>query len=299
MVKPKHQGGYTARHVELCERTLVTLLRGLGPWKQGVFLAGGLVPRYLIPHGRDAAHDPPSHAGTTDVDLVIDLALLANVEAYRRLEQNLKSLGLERVTNDDGNAQHFSWRKPVGDGITIVVDLLCDAGIADGGQVTMLPGERRLTALNVPGAHLVIDDYVQITLTAELLDNRGVATEHVRVANIVPFVVLKALAYEDRLEEKDAYDLVYCLMHYGAGPESVAEQFVDRLIRYPDESLWSRAIEILRDRFATDERVTGARKDGPHSYARFLADPGRQELAARHRQDAAAVVERFLRRLDS
>ena len=26
-MKPKHQGGYTALHAELCERTLVTLLQ--------------------------------------------------------------------------------------------------------------------------------------------------------------------------------------------------------------------------------------------------------------------------------
>jgi hypothetical protein len=41
-VKPKHQGGYAALHADLCERTLVTLLRGLGPWKAGIYLAGGL-----------------------------------------------------------------------------------------------------------------------------------------------------------------------------------------------------------------------------------------------------------------
>ena len=49
-MKPKHQGGYTT----LCERTLVTLLRGLRPWKQGIYVIEGLVPRYLIPTALDA-----------------------------------------------------------------------------------------------------------------------------------------------------------------------------------------------------------------------------------------------------
>jgi len=53
-MKPEHQGGYTALHTELCERTLVTLLRGLGPWKAGIYVIGGLVPRYLIPRSDDA-----------------------------------------------------------------------------------------------------------------------------------------------------------------------------------------------------------------------------------------------------
>jgi hypothetical protein len=296
-VKPKHQGGYTALHAELCERTLVTVLRGLGPWKTGVYLAGGLVPRYLIARPPEG-HPGPPHAGTTDVDLVLDLQVLASVDAYRRLEQNLRALGFVRGTNDEGRVQHFSWRKPVGDGVTVVVDLLCDADLGEGGQVAELPGERRLSALKIPGAHLVVADHVEVELTAALLDERGVATETVRVANVVPFVVLKALAYEDRFEEKDAYDLIYCLMHFGGGPEDVAAQFVERLERWPDEPLLPRAVEILRTRFASDEQTPGARKDGPISYARFLADPGRRDLDARHRQDAAAVVELFLRALE-
>ena len=297
-MKPKHQGGYTALHAELCERTLVTLLRGLGPWKTGVYLAGGLVPRYLIARPTEGQPGPPPHAGTTDVDLVLDLQVLASVAAYRRLEQNLKALGFVRGTNDEGRVQHFSWRRPVGGGVTVVVDLLCDADLGEGGQIADLPGERRLSALKIPGAHLVVEDHVEVELTATLLDERGVATETVRVANIVPFIVLKALAYEDRFEEKDAYDLVYCLMHFGRGPEDVAAQFAERLARWPGEPLLPRAVEILRARFASDERTAGARKDGPISYARFLADPGRRDLDARHRQDAAAVVELFLRSLD-
>lgn len=113
----------------------MTLLRGLGPWKAGVYLAGGLVPRYLIRPRADAEDGPPPHAGTTDVDLVLDLEVLPTVDAYRRLEQNLRALGFVRGTNDEGRVQHFSWRKPVGGGVTVVVDLLCDAAPAEGGRV--------------------------------------------------------------------------------------------------------------------------------------------------------------------
>src|SRR6266496_465723 len=231
-MKPSHQGGYTERHTELCERTLVTLLRGLGPWKDGVYVAGGLVPRYLIPGSPARTTTPPLYVGTTDVDLVLDLDVLADIDAYRRLEQNLRTLGFERGTNDDGQAQHFSWRKPVGGSVTVVVDLLCDADIGEGGRVQRLPGERRLSALKIPGAHLVVRDHIAIDLTAALLDERGIATETVRIANIVPFLVLKALAYDDRFERKDAHDMIYCLMHYGERPTAVATLFADRLQRW-------------------------------------------------------------------
>ena len=47
---------------------------------------------YLISRASVGQPSPPPHAGTTDVDLVLDLQLLSTIEAYRRLEQNLKVL---------------------------------------------------------------------------------------------------------------------------------------------------------------------------------------------------------------
>ena len=78
MVKPATIDGYADQYTVNCERVLVTLLRGLGPWKESVFLVGGLTPRYLIPARPPAV---PAHAGTLDVDIVIDLQILTNTEA--------------------------------------------------------------------------------------------------------------------------------------------------------------------------------------------------------------------------
>lgn len=294
--KPKHHAGYTPRHAQVCEQTLVLLLRGLGPYRKGMYLVGGLVPRYLIPGPVGPTGPQPS--GTTDVDLVLDLRLLATVEAYRTLEQNLKALGFERGRNEEGNVQHHSWRKPIDPKVTVVVDLLRDAPLGEGGQVERLPDERRVAALKVPGAHLAVRDHVEVPVTVELPDDRGTATETVRVAGIVPFLVLKALAYEDRFEQKDAHDIVYVLWHYGSGPADVAREFADRLARWPDEPLLGRAIDILRRCFATDEKTPGYRKDGPASYAGFWADPGQPDEFARRRREAAGVVESFLQELD-
>ena len=48
MVKPATIDCYNDQYTVECERVLVTLLRGLGPWKESVFLVGGLTPRYLV-----------------------------------------------------------------------------------------------------------------------------------------------------------------------------------------------------------------------------------------------------------
>lgn len=75
MAKPATFDGYSDQYTLACERVLLTLLRGLGPWKDSVYLVGGLTPRYLVP-----ARPPvvPAHAGTLDVDIVMDLQILAD-----------------------------------------------------------------------------------------------------------------------------------------------------------------------------------------------------------------------------
>jgi hypothetical protein len=51
---------------------LVTVLGNIGPWAQRVYLAGGLAPRYLI---SQLPADVPPHVGSTDVDLIISVAV--------------------------------------------------------------------------------------------------------------------------------------------------------------------------------------------------------------------------------
>ncbi len=97
MNKPATFTGYSDQYTLDCERVLVTLLRGLGPWKESVYLIGGLTPRYLVTASQSA--NPP-HAGTLDVDIVIDLQILADTAGYQTLEQNLqrmRSRGIERM----------------------------------------------------------------------------------------------------------------------------------------------------------------------------------------------------------
>lgn len=95
MVKPATLDGYTDQYTLDCERVLITLLRGLGPWKDSVFLVGGLTPRYLV---KARPPDVPPHAGTQDVDIVIDLQILADTDAYHTLEDNLRKLSAPRTT---------------------------------------------------------------------------------------------------------------------------------------------------------------------------------------------------------
>ena len=67
-----HRTDYDLYATDRCERVLLTLLGDVGPWSERIYLAGGLAPRYLVGRLPDGVG---AHVGTTDVDLIIGLAL--------------------------------------------------------------------------------------------------------------------------------------------------------------------------------------------------------------------------------
>ena len=226
MVKPATFEGYSNQYTVDCERVLVTLLRGLGPWKESVFLVGGLTPRYLV---RARPPEVPAHAGTLDVDIVIDLQILADTAGYHTLEENLRALGFERSMNDRGQRFSWRWQTRTENGALMVVELLADAPEIASGRVEPLPTEGNISALNIPHSSIVFDMHNVAEIRAELLGDAGIAVEEVKHANLVSFTCLKALAFDQRFERKDAHDLIYCIEHAGEGLDGAAEMFREAL----------------------------------------------------------------------
>ena len=265
MTKPKTFDAYNGAVTEAAERVLVTLLRGFGPWKDTVFLVGGLTPRYLV-----AARPPevPQHAGTGDVDVVVDVAILTDTEAYSTLEENLHAMGFERGTNENGVKVSWRWEARLETGATMVLEFLAEHPELGGGKVKVLPTEGNVSALNIPHASMVFDLHDTTELTAELLNGGGLATEVVRYANIVSFTCLKAFAFDHRNARKDAHDLVYCLEHYPGGLDSVISAFKDALAGSHAEAV-QEALAKLKTRFVHDDPDQSYRRDGAVAVARF------------------------------
>jgi hypothetical protein len=259
MAKPATLDGYSDQYTLDCERVLVTLLRGLGPWKDSVYLVGGLTPRYLV-----AARPPavPAHAGTMDVDIVIDLQILADTQAYRTLEENLKKMGFERAENEKHQKLSWRWQTHTEHGALMVLELLADAPDIAGGKVQPLPTEGTISALNIPHSSIVFDLHQVTEIQAELLGGNGITTEKIKHANLVSFTCLKAFAFDQRFERKDAHDLIYCIEHAPGGIEVTAEAFRSEL-RGKHGAVIAESLAILRTRFAQDANTEGYRKDGP------------------------------------
>lgn len=297
MAKPATLDGYSDQYTLDCERVLVTLLRGLGPWKDSIYLVGGLTPRYLVP-----ARPPvvPAHAGTLDVDIVIDLQILADIEAYHTLEDNLKKMGFERAENEKKQKLSWRWRTRTEHGALMVLELLADASDIAGGRVQPLPTERTISALNIPHSSIVFDLHQITEIKAELLGGNGIATETIKHANLVSFTCLKSFAFDQRFERKDAHDLIYCIEHAPEGREAVAEIFRAEL-RGKHGAVVQAALAILRSRFTQDEKTEGYRKDGPVSVAKFEIGEGeeseRREARALRQRQASSLIEQLLARI--
>ncbi len=274
----RHHTDYDEVTTARCERALVTLLGDIGPWNQRIYLVGGLAPRYIVGTLPEGARP---HVGTTDVDLVIGLAVEGeSVEAYRTLENNLKKAGFKAESS-------FRWMNKI-EGMTVILEFLCETDQVEPGKI-FKPKEGTgsgLGAFNVRGAQLVTRDYVEHELEADRLDDGGRSKVVVRVANILSYTVLKILAFQDRHENKDSYDLIYCLLNFGDGPEEAGRSAAHSAIR--GDAQVEGALRLLSERFAD------ADQDGPHAYAAFLADEDDEEEKARLRQEAVAVVGDFL-----
>ncbi len=274
MLKPKQIGGYQNAVTVGCERVLVTLLRGLGPFKASVFLVGGLTPRYLV---RARPPAVPAHAGTGDLDVVIDVSILADVDAYHSLEENLHRMGFERGVNNRGAKVSWRWETKLETGATMILELLADAADLVGGKVKPLPNEEEISALSIAHASIVFDLHDQIDVTAELLGENGQATETIRYANLVGFTVLKTFAFADRAERKDAHDLTYVIEHADGGLGQVLGQFRSAL-EGPHRDVVLEALALLEKHFCDDAEGEGYRKDGSVMAARFeLGDDDGEE----------------------
>lgn len=256
------------------------MLGDVGPWRERIYLAGGLAPRYLVGQLPEGAR---AHVGTTDLDLVIGVALGDETpETYRTLKNNLEKAHFEQ------QEPSFRWARDV-DGVKVFVEFLCETDEVAPGEIFRPRGESTgsgLGAFNVRGAHLVRDDFVERDIEGERLDGGGRTQVTVRIANVLPYVVLKIFAFQERHENKDAYDLVFTLLNHAGGPRAAG--------RAARSSAVSQHPQVREALVLLEERFRDAAQDGPNAYASFLATPDDEEERARLRQQAVATVRDLL-----
>ena len=251
--KPPTRDGYSGDQLDLVTRACLYVFTKLGDLCDEVVVVGGLVPYLLVDQD-----DPPtllgSHSGTMDLDLGLALAIL-DEQRYQDLSARLRSAGFSPDVNSAGNAVLQRWVTNSGPHVTI--DFLIPPQAGNGQPGRLFHIENDFAAILTEGLDLAFRDRRSVTLSSYTLAEER-ATRDIPVCGPGAFTVLKALAFRNRGENKDAYDLHYVLSGLGAG--AVAQSLTPLL---PDERV-QRALDIIRADFTEHDAI------GPRRVAQFL-----------------------------
>jgi hypothetical protein len=273
--KPATADGYTPEQLLQVRTTCLHLASVLGDLLDELVVVGGLVPSLLVDPRRPGTE---AHVGTTDLDLGLELALL-DTGRYRTLAERLRSSAFLPDRNPEGNLTRQRWRHP---GSRATVDFLLPPVRESQRGGTLQDLESDLAAVVLPGLPLAFRDRERVLVEGRTLLGERLSRE-VPVCGPGAFVALKALAFRNRGENKDAYDLYYVLSWYGSEVEDVGRRVRPLL----DDRTAREAIGYLREDFARIDSL------GPVRAAAFLGRSDDDGFKA----DVAGLVLRMLRSL--
>ena len=229
------------------ERALIRIVHHYGARPEFVVL-GGLVPELLCSSTRF------NHAGTTDIDVQVDLEIACGAVNTLRLEHALRNAEFE-----PDHERIWRWKADGLDAKTIVkFELLADLDDAPAGANVAFDGCDHLGAANLRGTGFASRDIEIRTLKARV---GGVEqTAEINVTGLAGFLLAKSAAARSRRKPKDWYDIAFVLLHNDAGgPEQAARAVLTRFAG--DLSRVRAAVDDLLANFA----VTNAQ--GPEAYA--------------------------------
>jgi hypothetical protein len=275
--KPSFAHDYTKENVESVRQTCLYVSTKLGDLLDDLVVVGGLVPSLLIPD-ESLPDGEDVHIGTMDLDLGLSLAILDR-ERYEDLTQRLHRSGFEPDENEEGNTTFQRWKVRTSSGLKVTVDFLIPPSLDTdkGGDLRHI--EKDFAAVITPGLRLAFQDKKKISLKGVTLKGEK-AEREIWVCGPGAFIVLKALAFHQRGENKDAYDLYFVIRNYGSGIDEVCECLSPLL----KEAETKRALEILFRDFVDPDSL------GPSRVAQFQYNEPNPELQA----DVAGYIRELL-----
>ena len=260
------------------EAALVRVVHHYGARPEFVVL-GGLVPELLC---SDSAF---RHAGTTDVDVQVDLEIACGSVNTRRLE-----LALRNAEFEPDSDRVWRW---VADGTTsrvvIKFELLADLDDLPTATAFVFDECEHLGAVNLRGTGFAARD-----ITVQEFRARIGGVNHVvdvNVTGLAGFLLAKTAAAHSRRSPKDWYDIAFVLLHNDHGGVAEAADMVAE--RFGGELIGSirTALDDLHANFADP------RAQGPQAYsAQMLIDHPVLDASVLL-ADAVTAVDEFHRAL--
>jgi len=258
---------YGDREVKACKSVLLELVHLMGELKDEMVIIGGWTPSFLFPMQAKGVFDPAvfdpaifdtdePHIGSLDIDVALNFSKIQD-DTYQTI---LKAFLKRGYTQDKDQPFRFfrNVRVEGSDPVDVEVDFMAGeyGGTSKGHRTQQVQDIR---ARKARGCDLAFDSSITVTLEGELPDG-GKDKVSFKVAGIVPFLVMKGMALHDRMKEKDAYDIYYCVEHFPGGNEKLSAEFSSFL----KNKLVLEGLGKIRGKFASVKHV------GPVWVADFL-----------------------------
>lgn len=227
------------------ETALVRVVHHYGARPEFV-LIGGLLPEYLC------ADSSFQHAGTTDVDIQVDLEIACGTVNVRRLESALRNAEFRPDPR-----RVWRWANDGEERSAVVrFELLADTDKAKDGDILVFDDCDSLGAVNLRGTGFASRDVTTQWLTARVGDLTR--TVEISVGGLAGFLMAKAAAARSRRKAKDWYDIAFVLLHNDAGGPAEAARAVLSHFRGELVGATRTALDDLVANF-TDTTSQGAR----------------------------------------
>ncbi len=251
--KPASGDGYASGQLARVRQTFLYIATKLGDLLDEIVVVGGLVPYLLVDQDNLPSGMEP-HAGTMDLDMGLGLAIL-DEQRYRDVSARLRDVGFKPDVNAQGNWTPQRWTTASPQPVT--VDFLISPNYETDQENRILHIESDLAAIVTPGLELAFRDRSWMELSG-VVPSGAWATRKVPVCGPGAFTVLKALAFGNRAENKDAYDLSY--VWNGIGVADIAGSLASL---QPDTNV-DRALHVLERDFVNHDGP------GPVGTAHFI-----------------------------
>jgi len=233
------QADYPPDAVEAARQVMLEVARVLGEYQDSIVIIGGWVPELLL------AATGAKHIGSNDVDIALNHRKIT-AAGYRTIRVHLTKRGY--APGD----QPFVFVRTVnvnGQDIKVHLDLLSGEY---GGNAKAHRHQRVQDVLprKARGCDLAFEMNTEIRLDGTL-PGGGKDSATIRVASIVPFIIMKGMALADRVKEKDAWDIYFCVTYFPGGLVALADLFRPHL----GNGLVKEGLMKIREKFASPDHV--------------------------------------------
>ena len=234
---------------QAAELALVRVVHHYGGRPEFVLL-GGLVPALLC------ANSQWRHAGTTDVDVQVNLEIAGGSVQAARLEQALRNA---EFLPDDERIWRWNLNDPSGLRATVKFELLADLDNEPNNATVEFDGCERLGAANLRGTQHAAQDIVIHKFGAS---DHGVWREaEINVTGLGGFLLAKVAAAHGRRKPKDWYDIAFVLLNNDLGDAITAAGRVLEVFGPPTGDIRTQLLDLQANFADSSAQGTGAYVD--------------------------------------